>query len=43
MPVRDKDATTGIEAWVRHELAQRYDSTLSEPIPADLLALLVAC
>ena len=42
MPVHDQDSTAGIQAWVRHDLTQRYDSTLYEPVPAELLALLGA-
>ncbi len=42
MLMRDKDEAAGIEAWVRYDLTQRYDSTLEEPVPTELLALLRA-
>ena len=29
-----------IDAWVAADLARRYEATLAEPLPADLLALL---
>ena len=38
--VRDTDKQSDFEAWMHHDLTQRFDSTLDEPIPSELLALL---
>ncbi len=38
--MREHQTTLGFEAWVHHDLTQRFDSTLYEPIPEELLALL---
>jgi hypothetical protein len=32
--------TRAVEAWLRQSLGQRFDDTLYEPLPNDLLALL---
>ena len=40
MLVRDKEQQAGIDAWVHHDLTQRFDPVLDEPIPAELLSLL---
>jgi len=29
-----------VEVWLRQGLSQRFDGTLSEPLPSELLALL---
>ena len=29
-----------VEAWVRHDLGERYDQVLNEKLPAEMLALL---
>ena len=29
-----------VDAWVAADLARRFEATLAEPLPADLLALL---
>jgi|GEM_PF-3110267 len=39
-PIRDGQETKAVEAWLRRDLARRYDPTLREPLPAEILALL---
>ncbi len=37
---RDSQHQKAIDAWIASDLARRYDPTLAEPLPSDLLALL---
>ena len=38
--IRHAPQHKAIEAWIAADLARRYEATLAEPLPADLLALL---
>ncbi len=37
---RPRPQHKAIDAWIAADLARRYEATLAEPLPADLLALL---
>ncbi len=39
-PARPGAETGAVEAWLRHALSARYDATLTETLPLDMLALL---
>ena len=39
-PARPGVETGAVDAWLRHALSARYDATLAEQLPIDMLALL---
>ena len=40
MELRTAPQYKAVDAWIAADLARRYEAALSEPLPADLLALL---
>jgi hypothetical protein len=41
-PPRDTPESRAVDAWVRREFGTRYESALTDPLPAELVSLLNA-